>query len=194
MPNLQDLMAAAERAGVDPGSVQGGLSKMQGMPQGGGMPSAPQMDAGGGAGGLMDLIQKGMGTPQGQAILSAITGAMGSGGGPANMGQVDLPQGGGDEGGYQPNVGAPGAPGQAIMGAYLNRNKGAPSTEDELGMVQKQMSGGVGQELDPHEVIDMEKKGLDPENPKDVKKYFDALDDGRLNRGGDELDNDLDGD
>lgn len=43
---------------------------------------------------------------------------------------------------YRPNIGAPGAPGQAIMGAYMNRNKGAPSTEDELSMVQKNMGSG----------------------------------------------------
>jgi len=49
---------------------------------------------------------------------------------------------------YRPNIGAPGAPGQANMGAYLNANRPAPphggamTTEEELEDVSNKMGSG----------------------------------------------------
>lgn len=93
------------------------------------------------------------------------------------------------DGPYQPNIGAPGAPGQAVMGAYLNRNKGAKSTEQELEEVQKSMgsSDGPGPVPDGWMTPAIRKKmiaeGYDPDDPEDAKDYY-----------GDGLDEDDDGD
>lgn len=47
-----------------------------------------------------------------------------------------------ENGGYAPNIGARGAPGQSIMGAYLSRNKAArDATQSEIDDIQKRMGG-----------------------------------------------------
>ncbi len=156
---LPDLMAAAQRAGVDPQQMMGAMGGGGGAGGGGGggMPpmsgggGTPPMQQGGGGGGdmagqLMQIAQMVMSSPRGMQMVQALGEKLGMGGpqqaqvGPSAGPDPRAAMASGQAGAQGPMQGYPSggmpdmSPGQDSTGP-----KGPMSTEDELAMAQKGM-------------------------------------------------------
>jgi hypothetical protein len=137
--DLNMLMQAAQKAGIDPGQISGAMGGGGGMgaPGGGGMGGAPAPSGGADmAQQLMQIAQKVMSTPKGMQMVQAIAGALGQGNPPGAAPTARGGMGGGPEmqgGGQRAFEGPYGTRGQNYVGAMRNRyGRSSPGEQSDM--------------------------------------------------------------